>query len=124
MVTQVTSLSRSGLADFVAQRASAVVLALYTLCLLAFFLANPGMTHTVLVAFLGHPAMQVFNLLALLATAAHAWIGLWTVGTDYLQPRHIGAGATALRLMWHATGALLLVVYLWWGLGVFLGLAG
>ncbi len=38
MVTQIMSLTRSGLADFVIQRASAYILAAYTFCLLGFFL--------------------------------------------------------------------------------------
>ena len=39
-VTNVTSLTRSGLADFVIQRVSAVILAVYTLCVLGFFQAT------------------------------------------------------------------------------------
>ena len=40
MVTNVTSLTRSGLADFLVQRISAVVLALYTLCVFGFLLVT------------------------------------------------------------------------------------
>ena len=39
MVTQVLSLSRSGLTDFVIQRVTAVILLVYTLCVLGFFLS-------------------------------------------------------------------------------------
>ena len=42
MVTQVTSLTRSGLSDFLVQRVSAVIIALYTLCVLGFFLVTPS----------------------------------------------------------------------------------
>ena len=40
MVTQVLSLTRSGLADFVIQRVTAVILAAYTFCLVGFFLSR------------------------------------------------------------------------------------
>ena len=45
MVTQVMSLTRSGLADFVIQRATAVILAAYTFCLLGFFLGTTPVTY-------------------------------------------------------------------------------
>ena len=45
MVKNVTSLSRSGLSDFVLQRFSAAVMALYTLCVLGFFLVTPELSH-------------------------------------------------------------------------------
>ena len=39
--------------------------------------------------------MKIAGTLAVLSTVAHAWIGLWTMGTDYIRPRsaarHIGA---------------------------------
>ena len=40
MVTQVMSLSRSGLADFVVQRVTAVILAAYTFYLIGFFIGD------------------------------------------------------------------------------------
>ena len=45
MVTSVTNFSRSGLYDWMAQRVSAVVLAAYTLFLLGYVMANPGMDY-------------------------------------------------------------------------------
>ena len=42
MVASVTNLGRSGLYDWVVQRLTAVILALYTLFLLGFVIASPG----------------------------------------------------------------------------------
>lgn len=119
MVTQATALSRSGLADFLIQRVSAVVLGLYALCVLGFFLANDGLDHRALRAFFASPAMQAFSILAVLSTAAHGWIGLWTVGTDYLRPHYFGAWASAWRLLYQVVCALVLFVYAWWGVRLF-----
>ena len=43
MVSQVTSLSRNGVSDWVIQRVSALVLATYTLWVFGFVVLNPGM---------------------------------------------------------------------------------
>ena len=114
MVTQVLSLTRSGLADFVVQRVSAVILTAYTITLLVFFLGG-GVTFETLTTFFWSMPMQIFSTLALLSTLAHAWIGLWTVGTDYLRPAHVGGGATVLRFAYQLVCLLVLFVYLVWG---------
>ncbi len=119
MVIQATALSRSGLSDFLIQRVSAVVLALYALCVLGFFLVNDGLDHGALVIFFGSPSMQAFGILAVLCTAAHGWIGLWTVGTDYIRPHYFGSRASAWRLLYQAVCALALFVYAWWGIRLF-----
>ncbi len=119
MVSSVTSLTGNGLADFVLQRVSAVVLALYAVCLLGWFLVNDAVTHEALAAYFGSLPMQLFSTLALLATAVHGWIGMWTVGTDYVRPHYFGRHATALRFVFQWAMVLVLFVYLTWGLALF-----
>ncbi|MEM7003410.1 MAG: succinate dehydrogenase, hydrophobic membrane anchor protein [Pseudomonadota bacterium] len=116
MVTQVLSLTRSGLSDFVLQRVSAVVLAAYTLFLVGFFLGD--VNYTRLTEFFWSTPMQVFSTLALLSTIAHAWIGMWTIGTDYLRPAQVGGMATAIRFVYSIGCLLVLFVYLVWALRV------
>jgi succinate dehydrogenase / fumarate reductase, membrane anchor subunit len=118
-VTNVTSLTRSGLGDFVVQRVTAVIIALYAFCVLGFFLVNPEVTHVALVSYFGNTLMRLFSTLAVLATAAHAWIGMWTVGTDYLRPHYFGAHATAWRLAYQAICLVVLFVYVAWALQIF-----
>lgn len=115
MVTQVLSLSRSGLSDFVVQRVTAVILAAYTFCVVGFFLSG-DVSHTRLVSFFLSTPMQLFGTLAVLSTVAHAWIGMWTIGTDYLRPAHIGKFATSIRLVYQLGCLLVLFVYLLWGM--------
>ena len=119
MVTSVTSLSRSGLADFVLQRASAVVLALYAGCIVGWFLVNESVSHAQLAAYFGSMPMRLFSTLALLATGVHGWIGMWTVGTDYVQEHYFGRHATVFRFLYLAGVALVLFVYVAWGLALF-----
>jgi len=115
MVTQVLSLTRSGLADFVVQRLTAIILGAYTFCMLGFFLST-NVTHQVLAGFFWSMPMQVFSTLTTLSIAAHAWIGMWTIGTDYLRPAHIGGAATAIRFAYQLICLLVLFVYLVWSL--------
>lgn len=118
-VTNVTSLTRSGLADFVVQRVSAVIIAAYALCVIGFFATAPELSHSRLVDYFGGTIMQLFSTLTVLATAAHAWIGMWTVGTDYVRPHYFGAHATAWRLTYQALCLSVLFVYVVWGLRIF-----
>ena len=121
MVTQVASLSRSGVSDWVIQRVSSLLLAAYTLCLLGFVLSSPGLDYQAWAAFFDHTAMQIFSLLTLLALCAHAWIGLWTVGTDYLREAALGRVATGLRRLFQVGTALVILAYLLWGIRILWG---
>ncbi|MFU8815778.1 MAG: succinate dehydrogenase, hydrophobic membrane anchor protein [Pseudomonadales bacterium] len=118
-VTNVTSLTRSGLADYVVQRVTAVIIASYAFCVLGFFIVTPDVTHQALVGYFGNTVMVLFSTLTVLATAAHAWIGMWTVGTDYLRPHYFGAHATAWRLAYQAIVLVVLFVYVAWALQIF-----
>lgn len=119
MVTNVTSFSRSGLADFVIQRVTAVILALYTLCVVGFFLSAPELSHASLTNYFGGSLMKVFSTLAVFATIAHAWIGMWTVGTDYIRPHYFGSIATTARLIYQGGCVILLFFYALWSLQIF-----
>ena len=67
MVTNVTNLSRSGLYDWMAQRVSAVLLAVYTIFLLGYLILNPGLTYADWSALFSNNAMRIFSLLTLVA---------------------------------------------------------
>lgn len=121
-VTSVTSLTRSGLSDFLVQRVTAVILALYTLCVVGFFLTTPEVSHAELVDYFGHPLMKLFSILSVLSVAAHAWIGMWTVGTDYIRPHYFGAHATAWRITYQIVCLTLIFVFVVWTLPMFWGL--
>ena len=65
--------------------------------------------------------MRVFSLAALLSIAAHAWIGLWAVITDYLTNRMMGAKATVLRLVAQGVLGLVTMTYTVWGIEILWG---
>ena len=80
-----SSFSRNGVSDWLLQRASAVVLAAYTLCVLGFLFSTDALSFSAWRAYFGSFWMQVFTLMALAAYVIHAWIGLWTIATDYIK---------------------------------------
>ena len=118
MVTNVGSFGRSGLADFVLQRVSAVVLGLYALCIVGFFATTPDIDHAALVGFLDSLTMKAFTTLALVALAMHAWIGMWTVGTDYVRRHYFGRGHTVYLALYQLVCVGAIFVYVLWPLSV------
>ena len=105
--------ARRGVKDFILQRATAVVLTLYTGLVLSFFLFSSAIDYTNFIAFFGNPAMKVASSLAILSTIGHAWVGLWTIGTDYIQPGHWGLPdyAEKIRLGYQLGCVLIMAVY-------------
>ncbi|CAM4183039.1 succinate dehydrogenase, hydrophobic membrane anchor protein [Vreelandella rituensis] len=114
MVTNITSFGRSGLSDWLMQRASAVIMALYTVFLVAYLLFNPGLDYYTWSGLFDQTWMRIFSLLTFISLAAHAWIGLWTVTTDYLKSTPLRVGAQMLII-------LAIFVYLVWSIQILWG---
>ncbi|GGX91730.1 succinate dehydrogenase hydrophobic membrane anchor subunit [Litchfieldella qijiaojingensis] len=114
MVTNITNFGRSGLSDWLIQRISAIILALYTLFIVVYLLLNPGLDYATWSGLFAQTWMRIFSLLAFVSMAAHAWIGLWTVTTDYLKH-------TGIRLAVQTTIILAIFVFLVWGIQVLWG---
>jgi len=109
-----TNLGRNGIQDWIIQRVSAYVLALYTLFLLGFCLTT-DVDYQVWSALFAQGWFKVFTLLALLSLAGHAWVGLWTVSTDYIK-------IPLARFLFQAAFVLVIFVYVVWGIQILWGL--
>ncbi len=112
MVKSVTSFGRSGLSDWLLQRVSAVILLAWFLCIGA-SLAG-GVDYTEWKSIFDGTAMRVFTLLAILSLAAHAWIGMWSISTDYLTERLMGKTGNVLRITFQLGCGLLIFIYVLW----------
>lgn len=116
MVTSATALTRTGLSDWLVQRVSAVIILLYVFCHAAIFINNPHMDYAQWHALFADPVMRVFSLITLAALCAHAWIGMWTVATDYLTTRMLGSSGTFVRFLFLVICIGVTVVYFIWGI--------
>ena len=122
MVTAVTSFGRSGLYDWLIQRISAVVMAAYTIFLAGFIACTPDLTFELWQGLFNQLWMRIFTLATLLSIAAHAWIGLWAVLTDYITNRLMGTKATILRLLAQMGLGVITLTYVVWGIEILWGL--
>jgi len=121
MVTAVTSFGRSGLYDWLIQRVSAVVMAAYFIFIAGFILATPEMSYDAWKGLFDQLWMRVFSLITLISIAAHSWIGLWAVLTDYLTTRMMGGKATAMRILAQMVLGVVTVTYVVWGVEILWG---
>jgi succinate dehydrogenase / fumarate reductase membrane anchor subunit len=121
MVTAVTNFGRSGLSDWLVQRVTAVVLLAYTVFIVSVLFFGPQLGFAEWKALFAQTWVRIFSLAAILSIAAHAWIGLWSVTTDYLTERLMGSKATVLRLVAQAFIAIVLFTYVVWGIQILWG---
>ncbi len=107
-----------GVGDFMVQRITAVILAVYTLILLVGILIMPGFTYEnwrALFTFkLGvFPLGQVLATLAFFALCWHAWIGVRDIWMDYVKPVALRLGLQVLTILWLIGSLVYFAVILW-----------
>jgi succinate dehydrogenase / fumarate reductase membrane anchor subunit len=85
MLNLTTALGRNGLQDWIIQRVSAIILAGYTIFLLGLWLTCPLDENILWSNVFDNIWVSYATVLSLLVFLAHAWIGMWTVFTDYLK---------------------------------------
>ena len=112
---RIWSTRQRGLLDFVLQRITALVLGFYALCVLGFLLSRSEVAYAEWTGFMTSLPMTIFSTFALLSLALHAWIGMWTIGTDYIRTFSFGKRSRFLRQSYQTIIALLLLGYVIWG---------
>ena len=123
MPTNVTNLGRSGLYDWVMQRATAVILGIYFAVIMGFFICNPDVDYESWNCFFSSVGMKIATIITLLSVAAHAWIGIWTITTDYLiKDGHFGSFSTFFRMTVQGLCLLLIIACVLWGTLIIWGL--
>ncbi|UTM58260.1 succinate dehydrogenase, hydrophobic membrane anchor protein [Photobacterium sp. CCB-ST2H9] len=92
MVSNVSTVGRNGVHDFILVRATAIILTLYTIYMVCFFAFGPELNYETWTAFFSQLSTKVFTMLALVSVLIHGWIGMWQVLTDYIKPALLRAG--------------------------------
>ena len=108
MVSSVTSLTGNGLKDWLIQRLTAIYLMLYTVLFAGIWIGCGPWDYSKWTALFQAGWFQVATALALFMILLHAWIGIWTVTTDYIK-------STALRILVQALVMFVLLAQLIYG---------
>ena len=122
MVTNVTSLGRSGLSDWLIARVSAYVMTAYLIFIVGYLMLTPELNYTQWAALNSSLPMRMFSLVTILSIAAHAWVGMWCVLTDYITVRLIGPKATALRIIFQLGMMAVTLLYVVWAIDILWGI--
>jgi succinate dehydrogenase / fumarate reductase membrane anchor subunit len=96
-----------GLKDWIAQRATAVIMAIYSVLLAAVLLVVRPSTFEVWQAVFANGVMKFLTFLFFVSLFYHAWIGVRDLWMDYVKP-------TGVRLSLHVLTISLLVGYTAW----------
>ncbi|ANQ84717.1 probable succinate dehydrogenase, hydrophobic membrane anchor subunit [Azoarcus olearius] len=96
-----------GLKDWIAQRATAVFMAIYTVVFAICALTLPELSYSAWSGLFSNGLMKFASFLFFLSVFYHAWIGVRDIWMDYVKP-------DGLRLSLHLITLFLLVGYAGW----------
>jgi succinate dehydrogenase / fumarate reductase membrane anchor subunit len=108
MVKSVLSVSHQGLRDWVIQRVSAIIMAVCSLALMTFIFYHPDLSYTEWRGLFSVEWVKIITIICLLSMMFHAWVGVWTIITDYIK-------CYVIRFVSHILVFLLLLASFIWG---------
>lgn len=114
MVKSVLGVNHQGLRDWVIQRVSAIFMAVYTIWLVAYLVCHSDLSYAEWHNLFSNMAVKVATLIFIVCMLAHAWVGMWTIFTDYVKP-------FVLRCVLNFFVFLMLVACFFWGLLILWG---
>jgi succinate dehydrogenase / fumarate reductase membrane anchor subunit len=114
MVNRVVVGAHYGLRDWLIQRVTAVVMAVYCMTLASYLLMQTSLDYDHWTALFSSQLVRTFTLLFLLSVFYHAWIGVRDAVMDYVQ-------SAALRLVIHVLVILIVLLYAIWSVQILWG---
>lgn len=100
-----------GLMDWLAQRVTAIVMAVYTVIIFAATLAGATGSREAWHAFMAHGFIRFITFLFIVSLCYHAWVGVRDIWMDYVKP-------AAIRVTLHVLTLLALVGYAGWAVQI------
>ena len=107
MTQRIVTGAHYGLRDWLAQRVTAVIMAVYTIIVLAVLLGGVPITYAVWKDLFAQGWMRVATLLFMASLAWHAWVGVRDILMDYIKP-------AGVRLALEVAVLLTIACYLGW----------
>lgn len=109
-----------GTIDFIVQRVTAIIMAVYTLVLFFGIVFTSEMNfeswrHLFTFAWFGAPVGSLLATLAFLSLAWHAWIGVRDIWMDYVRSAGLRLFLQVLTLLW-LVGAVVFFAKILWSL--------
>ena len=89
-----------GLRDWLSQRITAVVMALFTLALLLQFIFGGPIGYDSWAGIFSRQWMKLLTFVVILSLAWHAWVGMRDVWMDYLKPVGLRLLAQVATIVW------------------------
>lgn len=114
MVNLIVVGAHYGLRDWILQRATAVIMAIYTVGIVLALLAIPG-THEGWKAFFACTAVRVVTQVTLIVLFAHVWVGMRDLWMDYIKPVGLRLTMHVFTIVW-LVGTLVYSVKVVWGM--------
>ena len=114
MVNRMVVGAHYGLRDWLIQRITAVVMAVYSVALAGYLLLQPNLNYDVWTGLFSGQSMRTFTLLFLLNLFYHAWIGIRNIVMDYVKP-------AGVRLVIHVLVILVSLLYAIWAVQILWG---
>jgi succinate dehydrogenase / fumarate reductase, membrane anchor subunit len=114
MVDNVLSFSNRGLRDWLLQRLTAIIIAVYAIFVVTFILLHPQLQFDEWQMLFSYNIIKIFSFLTLFSIIIHAWIGMWRVFNDYVK-------SSSLRLLLLFLIAILFFCCLTWGVVILWG---
>ena len=75
-----------GLRDWIAQRATAVVMAVFTVVLLVLFLGAAEFSYEAWAGLFAQQWFKIFAFVTFMSLYYHAWVGVRDIWMDYVKP--------------------------------------
>jgi len=102
-----------GFRDWLAQRVTAIVMAVYTVVLLVMFLTGQNFTYEGWAGLFARQWFKLFSLVTFLALYYHAWVGLRDIWMDYVKNAGLRLLLQLATIFWLIACAAWTVQILW-----------
>ncbi len=113
MVKRIVTGAHYGLKDWLAQRITAVVMAVYTVIVVLLVMSGGPMDHAGLKSLFAPQWFRILTLIFVASLLWHAWVGVRDILMDYIQPTGIRLGLQVLVILALSVYAFWSVTILW-----------
>ena len=102
-----------GMRDWLAQRLTAILMAVFTVVLLVSFLTGQNFTYEGWAGLFARQWFKLFTMVTFFGMFYHVWVGIRDIWMDYIKPVGIRLTLQTLTLLWLLGCAAWTVQILW-----------